>query len=245
MPSIYYPELNHLSAHVVLDGEEYHHLTRVTRARTGDEILLNSGSGIMARARILGIDKLTARLEVLSLQTNLAFPAPFAIAFALLKNRHDELLVEKCTELGAGQFFPLISQYTVRKASSESKGRFERIVLAAIKQCDNPILPVFTEPQSPAKALQSVIESGYTPILCSELKPDQWLKDLALQPEAKPCFFIGPEGGWSMQEIRLFAEANIPQVSIGHLVMRAETAAITIAAQWLAQAKKPSTQGTT
>ncbi|MFA5510278.1 MAG: RsmE family RNA methyltransferase [Candidatus Cloacimonadaceae bacterium] len=245
MPSSYYPDLNITDQLLTLSGEEFHHLVRVTRAREGSIITLNSGKGSLATARVVSIDSKQARLELVSIQEGMHFPIPYAIAFALLKNRHDELLVEKCTELGAGRFFPLLSRFTIRKGSHAGITRFERIALAAIKQCDNPILPTISPIQSLKEGLRMIQEEGYRPILCSEDKPKLWLSDLGISPDDRPCFIIGPEGGWSDEEKQLFTELNIDQISIGYLVSRAETAGITIAAQWLLYANRHSTMGTT
>lgn len=244
MPSIYYPDLRPKQKLLTLSGEEFHHMVRVARTRVGDSVKLNSGSGLMATARVLEIGKKEARLEVLETLEQSSFPSPFAIAFSLLKNKHDELLVEKCTELGAGHFFPLVGDFTVRKGNTESQGRLERIALAAIKQCDNPILPTLEKQRDLANGLKRVRELGYMPVLCSELRPDMWISDIELTEDTRPCFFIGPEGGWSEAELKLFQEEGITQISIGHLITRAETAAITVAAQWLAQANRLRATGT-
>ena len=220
-------------------------MVRVTRACEGSIITLNSGKGSLATACVVSIDSKQARLELVSIQEGMHFPIPYAIAFALLKNRHDELLVEKCTELGAGRFFPLLSRFTIRKGSHAGITRFERIALAAIKQCDNPILPTISPIQSLKEGLRMIQEEGYRPILCSEDKPKLWLSDLGISPDDRPCFIIGPEGGWSDEEKQLFTELNIDQISIGYLVSRAETAGITIAAQWLLYANRHSTMVTT
>jgi len=245
MPSVFFPDLKSNDKLLALSGEEFHHLVRVSRTRVNDVIRLNSGDGSLAEAKVIEIGKREAILELISIRKQIEFPAPFAIAFALLKNRHDEFLVEKCTELGVERFFPLVSEFTIRKSGAEGIRRLERVALAAIKQCDNPILPRLELPQTPAMAIKRAGEMGYRPILCSELLPGQWLSDMDLSPSSKPCFFIGPEGGWSEKELSLFQVEGLPQVSIAYLITRAETAAITIASQWLAYANRFNTSGTT
>ena len=219
-------------------------MVRVARTRVGDTVKINSGTGLMALARVLEICKKEARLELLEISDQAVFPVPYAVAFALLKNKHDELLVEKCTELGAELFLPFVSDHTVRRGSADSQSRFERIALAAIKQCDNPYLPKLEKPTDLASALKRSNDLGYVPILCSELKPDQWLTDIELPEATRPCFFIGPEGGWSEEELNLFEAEGVAKISIGYLITRAETAAITAAAQWLAHANRLRAKGT-
>ena len=117
MPSVYYPGLERLQADslVRLEGEEFHHLARVAKRRLKDILLLNSGKGTLATAKV---EKLEAHSVLLRL-TEIKFPEerrhPFAIAFALLRNRNDELLVEKCTELGVSALFPLFTEHSIHQ----------------------------------------------------------------------------------------------------------------------------------
>ncbi len=231
MPSYYTPDLTQSSTFVILEGEEYHHLSHVKRIGIGDEIKFNNGKGIVAIGRISEIGKRNARIEVKYQETKSIPQNNFAIAFALLKNKHDELLVEKCTELGATKFYPLVTEHSVRTPSQNTNQRFERITLAAIKQCDNPWLPEISPTVPIDKALSQIASDGWMPVLCSERRPDVWLRDV--QFTAPPCFIIGPEGGWSMSEFALFTASNIPEVTISNLIARAETAAIAIAAQYV------------
>lgn len=103
MPSVYHPQLNDNNC---ISGQEYHHLSRVLRVKPDDVILLNDGKGSLAKAIVKEIDKKCVRFELLEESTYHEPVSPFAIAFSLLKNKHDELIVEKCTELGCTEFYP-------------------------------------------------------------------------------------------------------------------------------------------
>jgi hypothetical protein len=82
-------------------------------------------------------------------------PKPcFCDCFCSAENHHDELLVEKCTELGAQRFFPLDTRYSVRNPGKNTVSRFAKVALAAIKQCDNPWLPVVEQSAPLETALQ-------------------------------------------------------------------------------------------
>ncbi|PKN75648.1 MAG: hypothetical protein CVU49_02835 [Candidatus Cloacimonetes bacterium HGW-Cloacimonetes-2] len=228
MPSYFLPDLKpEVGSIQQLSGQEHHHLSIVSRARIGDRMMLNNGKGILAEAEITQIDKQSSSFIVTALLSQSLVPR-YAIALSLLKNQNDELVIEKCTELGAGEFFPFTSRYSVRKPSPSSISRFEKIALAAIKQCDNPYLPMINPVMILKATLSSIISKGYLPVLCSEKRPDLWADNL---DKCDPCFIIGPEGGWSEDEYELFKE--IPHISISPLVTRAETAAIAIASQYL------------
>lgn len=233
MPSYYTPELVPSIGNYTLSGEEFHHLSHVKRIATGDVVKLNNGKGLLAEGKILQIGKHSASIEILNMVEHTEPQSNFAIAFALLKNKHDELIVEKCTELGAMVFFPLVTEYGVRTPSTNTIQRFQRISLAAIKQCDNPFLPQIAESMELNTALDNISESGWQPLVCSERRPDLYLSNLQL--DKPPCFVIGPEGGWKDNEFALFTSLKLLEISISPLILRAETAAIAVAAQYVAR----------
>lgn len=238
MPSIYLPELERLKPgdETRLEGPEFHHLAHVARRRAEDALALNSGQGSLGTGIVLKTAKDHALLRVTDIRRCEPFPAPYAIAFALLKNRHDELLVEKCTELGASAFFPMLTEYSVRQAGGNTLERFRKTALAAIKQCDNPWLPEVLALSDLSEALGLIEEKGFTPVVCSERHPELWLHHIPRVKLARPCFLIGAEGGWSDAEFK--ALERFQHISLGNLITRAETAAIAVAAQWLAYAEQ-------
>ena len=128
--------------------------------------------------------------------------------------------------------FPLITDLSVRKSSANTLSRFQKIAIAAIKQCDNPWIPEIFAPQDLNRALEDIKTQGYNPILCSERKPEQWMFDLSAEKAGKPCFMIGAEGGWSTEEFNLMRD--LPDICLAQQITRAETAAIVASAQWLA-----------
>ncbi len=139
-------------------------------------------------------------------------------------------MIEKCTELGVTAFYPLLTDYSVRAPSKNTVSRFERIALSAIKQCDNPWLPRINEPLPLKEAVKTILAEDWKPVLCSEQRPAQRISDLP--KSIKPCFIIGPEGGFSEEEFSFFAQQDIFSISVCRNVTRAETAAIAVSAQF-------------
>ena len=196
----------------------------------GQIVKLNSGQGYIALGKLVKIGKHSAELDIQELSFQEQHESRYAIAFALLKNHHDELLIEKCTELGATAFYPLVTEHSVKSPSANTITRYEKIALAAIKQCDNPWLPQIKPTRKLEQAIQEIIRDGYAPVLCSEARPEARIANLV--KTINPCFIIGPEGGFSAKELALFPDLNIPAISICLLITRAETAAIAVAAQF-------------
>ena len=231
MPSIYVPALRVDKRFLTIESEEFHHLINVKRIGIGEKVKLNNGTGLIAEGKLTEIRKNSAEIEIVKIDEVHYPERHYAIAFALLKNRRDDWLIEKCTELGVSVFYPLLSDYSVRKPSQNTVSRFNQIALSAIKQCDNPWLPVINNPLSLKEALLKIIAESWTPVLCSEQRPKRRISDLPIN--IKPCFIIGPEGGFSEIEFAFFAQQNIIQVSLCNLITRAETAAIAAAAQFV------------
>ncbi len=230
MPSYYCPELLPDSSIIRLEGEEYHHLARVKRIAVGELIQLNSGSGLFATARVESMDKNGARVQITELKNHAPMLPRLGLAFALLKGGHDELIVEKCTELGAIDFFPFLSRYGVRSEGKNTLERFRKTALSAIKQCDNPFLPAVHPVCKFDELLSRIHENGYQAVLCSEIEKNRRLREL--EPGQDICFIIGPEGGFSKEEFA--ALTGNCQINLAPLITRAETAAIAACAQFLA-----------
>jgi len=230
MPSIYVPDLSEDKDIIIVKGDEFHHLINVKRIKSRETLILNSGSGLMAEGKLTEVNKDNAVIEIIK-REKVPFPErPFAIAFALLKKRNDELVIEKCSELGVTAFYPLLTDYSVRAPSQNTVSRFERIALSAIKQCDNPWLPRINEPLSLKEALKKILAEDWIPVLCSEQRPAQRISNLPNNIE--PCFIVGPEGGFSEEEFSFFAQQDILSISICSNITRAETAAIAVSAQF-------------
>jgi 16S rRNA (uracil1498-N3)-methyltransferase len=230
MPSIYCPELTNDSQEVTIQDDEFHHLTHVLRHKIGDIVKLNNGKGILGKGTITDISKKYASIEIMELTYSPPNQNTFSIAFSLLRNKNDEWLVEKVTEFGVKDLFPLTTDFSVRTPSKNTITRFSNTALSAIKQCDNPYLPTIHNVMPFSQAIDYIISMGYTIVVASEQKPDKKIIDL---PKGLSyCFVIGPEGGFSAEEFSYFRKKGFVEVSISNLVLRAETAAIAIAAQY-------------
>jgi 16S rRNA (uracil1498-N3)-methyltransferase len=230
MPSFYSPDLDQASQQIILQGTEYHHLAPVLRHKPGDVVRLNSGKGWLGQGVIKSIDKSQASLEVVEKYFTDKPKPSYSIAFSLLRNKNDEWLIEKVTELGAAEFFPVLTRYAVRNPSANTLSRFKTTALSAIKQCDNPWLPVIHPVYSLKQALTEIRNAGYVPVVASEQRPDTWMDNLT--KEQNYCFIIGPEGGFDQEEFALMAAFQVDAISISSNVLRAETAAIAVAAQF-------------
>ncbi len=233
MPCFYTPELYSKMEKIEISGTEFHHLAHVLRKKPGNEILLTNGKGLLATAKIDKIEKNIIKALIENVLPQKFGSPKLAVAFSLLKNKHDNLIVEKLTELGVKAFFPIQTERTMRKPNKNTLQKFTKVAISAIKQCDNAFLPEIAKVQKLPDLLDNL--KSYQALVGLETKAQQNLRDrLKQNPAEKFCLIIGPEGGFTSQEIDLFAEKEIPTFSLGNHIVRAETAAIATVSQFLA-----------
>jgi len=234
MPGFYTPNLKREDKIFQISGEEFHHLIHVRRRGVGDHITLTNGSGLLGEGIISEITKKNAIVDITKIKEVRNSLPRIAVAFSLLKSKNDLLIIEKLTELGVREFFPMITERSVRKISSNTVDKFRKVSIAAIKQCDNAYLPEINEPLEMIKVLKFISRSGFIPLVAMEagdrMDPEQVFKHISDQDH---CLVIGPEGGFSPAEIQYINENDIICTTLGNHILRAETAAITAAALFL------------
>lgn len=231
MPSFYTPELKEDSSNIVIRDSEFHHIIKVFRNKLGDIINLNSGEGVFASAEIINVEKKFLECKIIKFEPKRRYSPNIAVAFSLLRNKNDELIVEKLTELGVAELFPFEGEYTVRKRSKNTLSKFEITAISAIKQCDNGYLPLLNNVALLSKQLEVIEAAGYLPIIASELADNVTISSIMEESSQPLCIVIGPEGGFSEQEFELFTAKKYPQYTLGINILRAETAAICAVSQ--------------
>ncbi len=203
MEYFYTPPQNISPDSLSIEGDEFIHLTHVMRKKVGDTIRVVDGVGTAYDTAIVEISKRTAQCRIHAHHNRLHEPEiDVTIAVGLLKNFSNyDFLVEKCTELGVNTIVPLLSERAIpQRAKTE---RWQKLALAAMKQCGRCVLPKVSE----AKRLREFIASVPTSSL--KLIPHEKITSLDIG-EAIPgtsissaIICIGPEGGFGDDEIAL------------------------------------------
>ncbi|RZU40090.1 RsmE family RNA methyltransferase [Edaphobacter modestus] len=211
-----------------LSGEQAEHLARVLRAAPGQVYDIVAG-GFLHRGEILSVQPSEV---VFALHEELESDAalPLHLLLAVFKFDHMEWAIEKATELGVAQITPVLARRTEKhlaQASSKRAERWRRIVLEASKQSRRTTIPEISEPA----ALKSALDDADEPmrILLSETEQSTSIASaLAGAPGGQSGYAlaIGPEGGWTPEEMNLFTQHGWLSVTLGPRILRAETAAI-------------------
>jgi 16S rRNA (uracil1498-N3)-methyltransferase len=207
-----------------LTGEQARHLARVLRAEPG-QIFDIVANGFLHRAEIVRADE----REVLfmlreELDTDAALPVH--LLMAVFKFDHMEWGIEKATELGAARITPVLARRTEKHlalAAAKRVERWRRIVLEAAKQSRRSDVPAVDEPVQ-LKAALAMVTAG-TKLLLAETEQEKTLS-AGLAGAESVALAIGPEGGWTVDEMTLFRERGWKSVTLGPRILRAETAAI-------------------
>ena len=219
-------EVRHGKAQI--EGEEARHLTRVLRVEAGQRYEISDNNDVyLAEIEM-------ARKENVVFRTLEKLPAPppsarIVLYAALVKFDRFEWIVEKSTELGVAQIVPVEaarSERGLEKAAGKRVERWRRIALEASQQSRRAILPDISEPVSLADAIQR--PAGYRFVLDENPDTTPLLAALPMARSPQDCIAIlaGPEGGWTDEERTSFTAARWTPVSLGPLILRAETAVV-------------------
>ena len=218
----------------VLDAEQSHHCAQVMRQNVGDHFGVFDGHGHEAKARITEIAKDAVKFTVLAKAASPRTAHPVWLAQALTKAKSMDMIIEKATELGVSELVPLQSDHSVAHVDDEKADakveKWKKLTIEAAKQCGQNWLPVVRTPQAP-KDFVNALPKGAVKLIASlqaEAKP---LKTVlreqlpAIKPGTPIVVMIGPEGDFTPAEIGAARAAGFLPVSLGKIVLRAETAA--------------------
>ncbi len=214
--------------HAALTGEQALHLARVLRAEPG-QIFDVVAAGFLHRAEITAVtnDRVDFVLHE-ELESDSALP--LHLYLAVFKFDHLEWAIEKATELGVAEITPVLARRTEKhlaQAAVKRVERWRRIAHEASQQSRRSSVPTVGDPTPLKLALERA--TAPTRILLSETEQTLSLSQAMNQskkPDPTTALAIGPEGGWTPEEMNLFTQQNWTHVTLGPRILRAETAAI-------------------
>ncbi|HEX8070075.1 MAG TPA: 16S rRNA (uracil(1498)-N(3))-methyltransferase [Pyrinomonadaceae bacterium] len=225
-------------AGVVLSAEETAHLTSVLRLRAGDEAFVFDGTGREFRCLIEDVRGRGARLAV-SAEVAAARPESplrLALAVALLKGEKFDTVVQKATELGAACVAPVeTARADVRlrdaRAATARLARWRRLALEAAKQSGRAFVPAVAAPVALSELLADERRAAGARLFFAE-RGGRGLAEVcaAMTRPLELTALVGPEGGWADEELAQAEAAGWRLVTLGGRTLRAETAAVVVAA---------------
>lgn len=214
----------------ISDNENYRHIARSLRARAGEKLLLIDEKQVQYETVIKEINSKEIICEIQK-----SYPSKRDLDFDLflaqspLRSDAQLTIMEKATELGARGVYPVITDNcaVAMDVACKKQEKWQRVMYEASKQCERAKIPVCYEPNT----LENVLEKDFNQILVlAERSTEISLKDYLNQNQIKKgdkiLVVIGPEGGFSQKEFDYFKSLKLPLITLGDLILKAETAVI-------------------
>jgi 16S rRNA (uracil1498-N3)-methyltransferase len=237
LPRFYLPELDPAAGHAMLPEEEAIHLTRVLRLRSGADVAVFDGRGREFRAQVEAAAR--GRVRVTLLEPIVPAPemrVPLTLVQAVLKGDKMDSVVRDATMMGVAAVEPIITSRTIGRGSRDNT-RWGRVAVASAKQCRRAVVPVIAEACTfsdwlirSAHGLRLLLVEPSTADSragSDEVTAPSSLRVLEHHAPGSLALIVGPEGGWSDEEVRQAEQAGCIAVSLGPLTLRADTVAIT------------------
>ena len=199
-----------------LDRDRSHYLCRVRRAKTGDEVELFDGTGHVVHAAIRDANKKAATLDILESKHISGPDVRLALLLCAIKGDAADRAVQKSVELGATEIRVLTSARSNIAHRERRIDHLQRVAISACEQCGQNLLPRvhhFSELREAVSSISQIIvlQPGADPLP-------------AALPHRDTLVCIGPEGGWTQDELDRLKETGATFAGLGRLVLRAETA---------------------
>lgn len=209
-----------LAPTVTVTGEEFHHSVRVVRVREGEEVELFDRAGRLAAGIVETIARDQATVRVVRELPARESQLDLHLAMAVIQLEKFELVLQKATELGVKSIIPLVTDRIElrRERYAGRTERWQRIIFEAVKQSGRSFVPRLEEPKPFAEVLA---RPGATILFDADETPSPWPSSLETV-----TVFIGPEGGWSEDELQRARSRGCAFARMGPRRLRAETAAI-------------------
>ena len=219
--------INSKKKEIIISEQENVHLIKVLRKKVGSQINVTDGKGHLYHCSLIESDKNKSILKIKNLVEFKNESPKLKIAIALTKNKDRfEWFLEKATEIGVYEITPLVCRYSERNKLNLE--RSIKILISSMKQSLRYSLPVINKPVDFKDYLKSNSENNVDSYIATSLVADDNLLKEKLIKGNNSLIMIGPEGGFSQNEIDLAKKAKFAPVSLGKNRLRTETAGIIV-----------------
>jgi len=220
IPSFYHSSLAQQDQLISLDANESSHAIKSRRLGIGQQVRIFNGRGMVGAGVLSAMDRRQVTVELTSVE-QLPRPArSISIAVAVPKGDRQKVMVDMLTQLGVFEIITLRCQRSVTKLSQTAFEKWSKVAIEACKQSQNPWLPIIIEETS----LDDLLDFGDRRFVLANAdgaSPQDLLGD-----SGSVTALIGPEGGFSEQELTKLNKLSIPSMRIGPYILRTEAAAV-------------------
>ena len=220
------------SREVTISGEDARHIALALRARVGDTVMLADGTGLSYTATLAAISPTAVRCTVTDCRrATVELPLSVHLFVGYPKGDKLELVIEKAVELGAVSITPFLSSRCVRRPAAEKQERLtdrqNRIAHAAAEQCGRVVLPTVCPTMDFAAAMREAASADLPLFFYEGEGTEPMGRLLAAHPAPRSVsLVVGPEGGFSPEEVAVAQGAGCLLAGLGERILRCETAPI-------------------
>lgn len=210
-----------------ITGGDAKHITNVLRLKQGDWLMITDGYGKRWSSEIITVSQKEVKVKLISSPREQNTDTQVVLAQAIIKHDHFEWIIQKSVELGCSKIIPFSSDRTIPKLSDVAKKttRWQKIADEAAKQCGTSIRPK-VEPIVTFQNLIGRLDNFENKILFYEGESKIPFERTSVRSGGSTIIIIGPEGGFSANEIELAKKNSLATCGLGPLILRVETAAI-------------------
>mgnify|MGYP000704639292 FL=1 len=218
--NLFYSNFNKSDSDIILDKIDSKHLSKSLRKKVGDIIRITNGAGLEIKGNIIRLGK-NIKVNVINKVKHKKRAISIHIAMSPLKNpSRFEWFVEKSTEIGISEITPLITKFSEKKKVNMS--RLNKIVISSMKQSNQFYLPKV----NPITSFDEFLKLNKDYKLIAHLKNNNSFNNKSIGSKDKIVVMIGPEGGFSKEEILKANKEKIKEISFGKNRFRSETAGV-------------------
>lgn len=223
MPQFLVDRSNIKNSMAIVTGPDAKHITKVLRLKKGDWLFVTDGEGSRWRGEIIELAGSNVHIKLLEpIASNKA--SSITLAQALTKHDKFEWIIQKAVELGITKIIPFSSERTIKKYDQAKLERWQKIAVEAAKQCGTSVKPMIGRNMEFSNLVSDFANHGSVVLFYEGEK----INTVSEMPPLRNniLIIIGPEGGFSADEIGEAKKAGASTVSLGPLILRVETAAI-------------------
>jgi len=211
---------------IKITGKNARHLSLVLRAKPKEHVKVRSDRYVYDTV----IEKITKKdvlVRILSCEEVLKIKEPYIIlCCSLIQEKRFDLILQTVTQLGVYEIKPFFSEHTVYDFKSDKMLRWKRILEESCMQSQNPNIPLISPPCDLKEIIKNESKDPFNLLLFfSELEEKNKVKKELFFGKKRVFIFIGPEGGWSQNELIFAKDYGCVFLTLGPLILRTETAA--------------------
>ena len=217
--NLFFSNFSQTDNEIVVNENDSRHILKSYRKGIGDMLNFTNGNGLLAECKIIEKGK-KIKVKIVKISKNKPNKVSIHIAISPLKNpSRFEWFVEKATEIGIKEITPIITKYSEKKKVNHE--RLERISISSLKQSNQLFKPTINSTEK----FSDFIKNNSDQKIMANLKTKNILAKESIKSN-QICLVIGPEGGFSDDEIQEAKNNKITEISFGENRLRSETAAI-------------------